>query len=147
MMGSSKSSKEVVEMLDLGDNDDKYLSRYGKYLSREFPEHRVWITKPYYLGTTEVTQKVGRKRPNGFGLHDMHGNVFEWCSDWYDADYYANSPLKDPNGPASGQFRVVRGGAFPGTAFTCRSAFRNGQSPVARIVGHGFRVVLRFPEE
>jgi formylglycine-generating enzyme required for sulfatase activity len=60
------------------------------------------------------THDVGQKRANGFMLYDMLGNVMEWVSDWFDARYYQNSPLKDPKGPASGTHRVLRGGSWWG---------------------------------
>ena len=54
---------------------------------------------------------VGLKKPNAYGLYDMHGNVLEWTADWYDDDYYARSPAVDPQGPAQGKARVIRGGS------------------------------------
>ena len=55
---------------------------------------------------------VGGKRPNAWGLYDMHGNLWEWCQDWYDKEYYANSPTDDPPGPSGGSDRVLRGGSW-----------------------------------
>ena len=60
----------------------------------------------------ETTAPVGSFRPNGYGLHDMAGNVWEWCADWYDSDYYSKSPLRNPQGPSSGSTRVLRGGSW-----------------------------------
>ena len=67
---------------------------------------------------------VGQKKPNAWGLYDMHGNVSEWCSDWFDAAYYAKSPPEDPKGPASGEFRIARGGSWRDDAGSTRSASR-----------------------
>jgi acetoin utilization deacetylase AcuC-like enzyme/formylglycine-generating enzyme required for sulfatase activity len=69
-------------------------------------------------------QRVGQKRPNPWGLYDMHGNVAEWCNDRYAAGYYAQSPEKNPRGPAKGDERVLRGGAWNSSAASCRSAYR-----------------------
>jgi formylglycine-generating enzyme len=67
---------------------------------------------------------VGKFTPNAFGLYDMHGNTMEWCKDWFDADYYKNAPIKDPQGPAVGRSRVIRGGSWRGFSIDCRSASR-----------------------
>jgi formylglycine-generating enzyme required for sulfatase activity len=90
----------------------------------------------------EKTSPVGSYEPNAFGLYDMHGNVWEWCQDWFAEDYYQRSPKVDPPGPEQGQYRVLRGGCWLGSGEFCRSACRGGGRPSARIRGIGFRVVL-----
>jgi len=88
----------------------------------------------------QKTTPVGQYPANHFGLHDLHGNVWEWCADWYLDTYYRVSPRRDPAGPASGQFRVVRGGCWRNHAATCRAAYRNGLVPHNRDIYTGFRV-------
>jgi formylglycine-generating enzyme required for sulfatase activity len=90
------------------------------------------------------TSPVGSFKGNSFGLYDMIGNAFEWCSDWYDKDYYANCPKTDPQGPASGAYRVLRGGGWLNIPQLCRSALRPRLDPGYRYRSVGFRVVLDF---
>jgi len=86
------------------------------------------------------TCKVGSYQENALGLLDVHGNVWEWCSDWYGQDYYAKSPRKDPPGPASGSDRVLRGGGWDYGGQNCRAAYRLWYSPSHRVSYLGFRV-------
>jgi formylglycine-generating enzyme required for sulfatase activity len=95
----------------------------------------------WYSGNSgRQTHPVGQRRPNAWGLYDMHGNVWEWCSDWY-GDYTAGA-VRDPVGPASGSYRVLRGGSWYSAAWYCRSADRGRPFPSIRCSNDGFRLAL-----
>ena len=116
---------------------------------------RAGSTTRYYVGDDEArlgdyawygknsdgkTHPVGGKKPNPWGLYDMHGNVLEWCQDWEDGGYYARSPTVDPMGAITGSYRVIRGGCWHFAAEICRSAYRLGHLPGDRTIDVGFRV-------
>jgi formylglycine-generating enzyme required for sulfatase activity len=94
----------------------------------------------YGKNSDTKTHPVGEKKPNAWGLYDMHGNVWEWCQDSFDNGYYANSPTNDPTGAATGSYRVRRGGGWAFPARFCRSAHRSNYEPGFRINLLGLRV-------
>jgi formylglycine-generating enzyme required for sulfatase activity len=90
-----------------------------------------------------TVQPVGQKMPNAWGLYDIHGNVWEWCADGHDLQYYQQSPRDDPGGPASARGRVIRGGSSPDRhPAGFRSAYRHGYSPASRAPTIGFRAAM-----
>lgn len=92
------------------------------------------------IASTDTTRAVGTYAANMYGLHDMHGNVSEWCSDWLDT--YPATPKTNPTGAATGSIRVCRGGSWDHRARYCRSAFRGGYYPINGYLTVGFRVVI-----
>ena len=87
-----------------------------------------------------TTHPVGQKKANAWGLYDMHGNVWEWCNDWYDT--YPSGSVTDPTGPSTSSYRVLRGGSWDFYAGYCRSAYRRYSAPSSRFNGIGLRLAL-----
>lgn len=125
----------------------EYAARAGTTTSYSFGDDSValenhgWFLDNAGGANEEFAHAVGRKLPNAWGLHDVHGNVWEACSDWFGEAYFANSPENDPTGPTSGETRVLRGGSWGNRANGCRSWERGGQLPDDRSFYVGFRVL------
>ena len=90
---------------------------------------------------------VGQLKPNGWSLYDVHGNVWEWCADWWAPDYYSQSPPNDPSGPPTGSYRVLRGGGWLSLPWLCRSAYRSAYAPGSRNRDLGFRLACEIPTD
>jgi formylglycine-generating enzyme required for sulfatase activity len=141
------SEKESVTSRLPTEAEWEYACRAGTQTTWSFGDDEAslgdyaWHDKNAYDIDEKYAHEVGRKKPNAFGLYDMHGNVFEWCHDYRGDDYYKQSPAKDPTGPASGSSRVLRGGSWDFISRYARSAVRGWRDADLRRYDDGFRLV------
>jgi sulfatase modifying factor 1 len=128
----------------------EYAARGGQYSQgyKYAGSDRLKQVGWYRENSNDQTQKVGQLLANELGLHDMSGNVYEWCQDWFDDKYYAtcqqHGVINNPQGPATGTYRVVRGGSYFYASLGCRSVYRGHDLPEERYGNVGFRLVLPF---
>ncbi len=158
-----KGDRYPVERVSWNDVQD-YIRKLNKRSGRNYrlPTEAEWEyaaksggKREKYAGSNSVddvawyngnsggtTHRVGTKQPNGLGLYDMSGNVWEWCQDWYDEDYYSSSPRQNPTGPVSGEERLYRGGGWYDFPWLVRAAYRFRYSPGNAGNNVGFRLSL-----
>ena len=122
----------------------EYAARGGKnnngfsFSGSDFIDDVAW----YGDNSNGRTKSVGKKKPNELGIYDMSGNVWEWCSDWFDDGYYGESPDDNPKGPDEGSFRVLRGGSWYDPSYACGNAYRYASKQSKSNNTIGFRIVM-----
>jgi len=127
----------------------EYACRAGTTTAFSFRGDLKQVGQYAWIGVNSglKTHPVRQKTPNAWGLYDIHGNVYEWCHDWFHHAYEPADPQVDPAGPASGSYRVQRGGGMKDHAWMCLSAFRNRAPPETRHENTGFRVVCEIRDD
>jgi Uncharacterized conserved protein len=121
----------------------EYAARAATNTKWDFGDNESLLSEYAWFGenSESMTHPVGQKRPNGWNLYDMYGNVQEWVNDWY-ANSYKYKDGSDPQGPSLGHSRVIRGGAWGDDATMVRSTYRNASATDNKTPGNGFRVVM-----
>ena len=143
------SEQEGVEYRLPTEAEWEYACRAGTTTAYSFGDDEsklgqyAWYDKNAWDIDEAYAHRVGRKLPNPWGLYDLHGNVWEWCEDWY-APYGTEKTVSDPVGPAQGENRLLRGGAFYNQPSSVRSANRDNNRPVGRTSSTGFRVARTY---
>ena len=119
----------------------EYACRAGSSSAYCFGDDSYHLSRYAWFGVNseDRTHPVGQKNPNAWGLYDMHGNVWEWCQDWY--GLYPARELTNPQGPQRGSYHVNRGGSWSSKSMHCRSPNRNKNAPIGRYCDVGFRLV------
>lgn len=122
----------------------EYAARGGKYSGNYIYAGSNKLSNVGWYGKPKsATHPVGQKEPNELSIYDMSGNVLEWCTDWYDPEYYkTTTDAVDPKGPEIGKFKVVRGGSYFSEDYICRTVYRSRFAPNTRQWNLGFRLAM-----
>ncbi|MCZ6703030.1 MAG: formylglycine-generating enzyme family protein [Ignavibacteria bacterium] len=117
-------------------------SKSHQYSGNSILENVGW----YSGNSNSVIHQVGKLEPNGFGIYDLSGNAWEWCSDWYSSNYYSSGEGISPTGPTAGKEKVLRGGSYDDDKYFCRIKYRNKNFPDRKFSNYGFRCVIDLVE-